>query len=199
MLNIYLLRHGETAWNAAGNKYCGRTDILLTEKGIAQAENVRMPLKDLAISKVYSSPLQRALETARITSGQKNIITDERLIEIDFGKWEGKTRKEFIREDSTLWNHWEKDPITVHAGGTGESAHQITQRLDSFYSSLTSTENKNIMVVGHNGVNRFYLAYKLGMDLKNYRRIIQENSSITLFSLGENGDFTLNLLNSRGV
>jgi alpha-ribazole phosphatase/probable phosphoglycerate mutase len=51
-------------------------------------------------------------------------------------------------------------------------------------------------VVGHNGINRLYMAYKLGMELKNYRRIFQENSAITFFELDDAGEITLKKLNA---
>src|SRR5688500_12019612 len=99
MLNVYFLRHGQTAYNADNNRYCGRTDIPLTEKGIAQAELVQQQLKDISFDAVYSSPLQRAYRTAKIASGEKDVIKDDRLIEADFGGWEGKTKEEFIAEN----------------------------------------------------------------------------------------------------
>jgi broad specificity phosphatase PhoE len=199
MLNIYLLRHGETQWNADGNRYCGRTDVPLTEKGIRQAQLVSNRLKDIYFEAAYSSPLQRAYHTAQIASRQKEVIKDERLIEADFGNWEGKTKEEFIEENASLWNNWLNDPTTTKAGDTGETALDVIVRVNEFFTSLLNNYSSgSILVVGHNGVNRFYLAHKLGMNLKHYRRIVQENSSITLFSLDEE-EFTLKLLNSRGV
>ncbi|HYH57032.1 MAG TPA: histidine phosphatase family protein, partial [Anseongella sp.] len=59
MLDVYLLRHGQTRWNAEGNKYCGRTDIPLTSLGIRQASLVRDLLEGLELEKVYASPLER--------------------------------------------------------------------------------------------------------------------------------------------
>ncbi|MDR6784471.1 broad specificity phosphatase PhoE [Pedobacter africanus] len=198
MLNVYLLRHGETKYNADGNRYCGRTDIELTEKGIGQANLVNSQLQGMVFDAVYASPLKRALYTAEIASGTKTVKTDERLIEVDFGGWEGKTKEEFISENAVLWNNWMKDPATAKAGGTGESAAEVVQRVDDFYQEmLRKHPSGNILVVGHNGINRLYLAHKLGMPLKHYRRIVQENSSITLFSLDEKGELNLKLLNSR--
>jgi alpha-ribazole phosphatase/probable phosphoglycerate mutase len=76
---------------------------------------------------------------------------------------------------------------------------EVISRLDNFYGSvLEEYSSGNILVTGHNGVNRLYLAWKLGMPLKNYRRIVQENSSVTLFSLDpETHELTLQRLNSR--
>ncbi|MBE7171607.1 MAG: histidine phosphatase family protein [Williamsia sp.] len=197
MLTIYLLRHGETAWNADNNRYCGRTDIALTPKGIGQAEEVRRQLEGIQFEKVYSSPLQRAYNTACIASGME-VVKDERLIEAHFGAWETKTKEEFISENETLWLDWMKDPATHRAGGTGETGAEIVERMDAFFNSLKQEfGDGNVMVVAHNGVNRLYLASKLGMPLKNYRQLVQQNSSITAFTLDEDGTLTLQLLNSK--
>jgi broad specificity phosphatase PhoE len=197
MLNVYLLRHGETAYNADGNRYCGRTDIPLTQIGIQQALSVYEQLKSISLDAVYSSPLIRAYNTAQIASGRE-VIKDERLIEADFGEWEGKTKEEFIAEDPSSWKEWMNDPATTRAGRSGETAQQIIDRVGNFFNGLLNIhQSGNILAVGHNGINRFYLAYKLGMPLKHYRRIVQENSSITLFTLDKTGELNLQKLNSR--
>lgn len=197
MLKIFLLRHGETAWNVDNNRYCGRTDIPLTPRGISQAEEVKRQLEGVELLNVFSSPLQRAFVTACIASG-KEAIKDDRLIEADFGNWEKKTKEEFIPENESLWLDWINDPATHRAGGTGETGTEIVTRVDDFFLSLQKTYSAgNIMVVGHNGINRLYMAHKLGMPLKNYRQLVQQNSSITCFTLDEKGTLTLELLNSK--
>jgi alpha-ribazole phosphatase/probable phosphoglycerate mutase len=197
MLKIFLLRHGETAWNVDNNRYCGRTDIPLTPRGISQAEEVKRQLEGVELLNVFSSPLQRAFVTACIASG-KEAIKDDRLIEADFGNWEKKTKEEFIPENESLWLDWMNDPATHRAGGTGETGTEIVTRVDDFFLSLQKTYSAgNIMVVGHNGINRLYMAHKLGMPLKNYRQLVQQNSSITCFTLDEKGTLTLELLNSK--
>jgi broad specificity phosphatase PhoE len=196
MLRVYLLRHGETAYNADGNRYCGRTDIKLTDKGIRQAESVYQRLKSEHIDAVYSSPLYRAKRTAEIAT-QRQVKTDERIIEVDFGNWEGKTKEEFIAENAALWENWMNDPENNRAGGNGETGGEVVDRLTNFYNELLVRHaGQTIVVVGHNGVNRLYMARQLGMNLKYYRRIVQENSAITLFELDDNGEFTLKKLNA---
>ncbi len=196
MLTIYLLRHGETAWNADGNRYCGRTDLSLTPNGIHQAEAVREKLKTHSFDAVYSSPLIRARRTAEIVSGRKDVIMDDRLIETDFGKWEGKAKEVFIPENRAIWKAWNEDPTHVRAGETGDTAGEVVSRVDAFFQSLLKKrEEEKVIVVAHNGINRLYLSYKLGMPLKNYRKFFLDNASVTIFTLDEQGEMILRSLN----
>ncbi len=196
MLTIYLLRHGETRWNAEGNKYCGRTDLPLTEKGIDQAESVHRKLKGITFDACYSSPLKRSLHTARIVSGRSDVTTDSRLQEVDFGLWEGKPKEVFIPENKALWQSWITDPTNVQAGATGETAGQVVNRVDSFFQSLVADrQGQTILVTGHNGVNRLFLSYKLEMPLKNYQKFYLDNASVTIFTLDDKGAMILRSLN----
>jgi broad specificity phosphatase PhoE len=198
MLKVYLLRHGETTYNADNNRYCGRTDAPLTAKGIQQAHEVARLVEGIHFDGVYSSPLNRAYQTAQIASGGHSVEKVERLIEADFGNWEGKTREEFIAEDPGLWERWSHDPGTTRAGGIGETALEVAERVENFFKELLEKyPSGQVMVVAHNGVNRFFLARQLGMPLKNYRRIVQENSSLTVVELGGSEGFFLSKLNSR--
>ena len=197
MLNIYLIRHGETAWNADNNRYCGRTDIPLTEKGLKQADMLRQQLQSIKLDGVFSSPLQRAYRTAQIATGA-NVVKDDRLIEADFGGWEKKTKEEFMAENAQLWHNWMSDPANNRAGGTGETATEIVQRVDAFFQSLQQQyKSGNFLVAAHNGVNRLYLAHKLGMPLRNYRMFFMENSAASMFTLEPDGTFVLRYLNSK--
>ncbi|WP_207514049.1 histidine phosphatase family protein [Longitalea luteola] len=197
MLNIYLIRHGETAWNADNNRYCGRTDIPLTEKGLKQAEALRQQLQSITWEGVFSSPLQRAFTTAKIASGT-TVVKDDRLIEADFGMWEQKTKEEFMAENAQLWHDWMRDPASNRAGGTGETGTEIVLRVDDFFQSLQQKyQSGNILVAAHNGVNRLFLAHKLGMPLSNYRRFFMENATASMFTLEPDGTFVLRHLNSK--
>lgn len=198
MVTICLLRHGETSFNADGNRYCGRTDVDLTEKGISQARRMYELLEGYRFDAVYSSPLQRARKTAEIASGSaKKVLVDDRLIEVDFGEWEGRRPEEFQTQDSESWENWLAAPERFPAGRTGETAMQVVSRLQSFYDELIEKYNgKTVLVVGHNGVNRLFLASQLGMPLKNYRRLVQENSALTLLTLTQHQGCQLLKLNA---
>lgn len=161
-----------------------------------QAEALGKQLKGIHWDGVFSSPLQRAYTTAQIATGAM-VVKDDRLIEADFGLWEHKTKEEFIAENETLWNNWMNDPANTRAGGTGETAGEVVQRVNDFFAELQQQYTTgNFMVAAHNGVNRFYLAHQLGMPLRNYRRLLQENSAVTMFTLDTDGSFVLRHLNA---
>jgi broad specificity phosphatase PhoE len=197
MLNIYLIRHGETAWNADNNRYCGRTDIPLTEKGMKQAETLRKQLHAITWDGVFSSPLQRAFTTAQMASGV-TVVKDARLIEADWGLWEYKTKEEFLAENESLWTNWMRDPANNRAGGTGETGTEIVLRVNDFFQSLQKQYSAgNFLVAAHNGVNRLFLSHKLGMPLSNYRMFFMENATPSMFTLEPDGSFVLRHLNSK--
>lgn len=90
---LYIARHGQTIWNAQ-NKVCGITDVDLTDKGREQAKELALAVADKSIDVIISSPLKRAVETSEIVSDTCNIpvIIDERLIEQNYGIYEGVDR-----------------------------------------------------------------------------------------------------------
>ena len=93
IMNIYIVRHGQTDSNVLKNRYGGRVDVLLNDTGREEAKKLKRDLEGITFDRVYSSPLKRALETAQIISGN-DIIIDERLIERSNGDLEGRLRSE---------------------------------------------------------------------------------------------------------
>ena len=94
-MRLYLIRHGETALNAKGCYY-GRTDAVLSEKGISQARYLKEILKEVSFDYIVASPLVRAYNTAQIVMEEREqkIFGDRRLMEQDLGIFEGMTYKE---------------------------------------------------------------------------------------------------------
>ena len=198
VLTVYLLRHGQTDMNADRNRYCGRTDAQLTELGHSQAKNAGELLREIDFAAVFASPLQRSRKTAELLEFPLPVQVDERLIELDFGGWEGMTREEVIEKMPETWELWNQDPLLHPAGGDGETAQSLIDRVEDFFEeAVEKYMGKNILVVGHNGLNRLFLSYKLQMPVQNYRWILQENSAITRFVMGRNGEFQLQRLNCR--
>lgn len=120
--SIWLVRHGETAWARLG-KHTGRTDIPLTELGRTQAGAVARRLAGHRFGAVLSSPLSRALDTARLAGFGAEVRTDDDLLEWDYGRDEGLTTAE-IRIERPGWTVWRDGP----AGG--EPIEQVAARVD---------------------------------------------------------------------
>ena len=190
MTRVYLLRHGETSWNADGNRYCGRTDLPLSVDGRKQARAASHALAAVPLEAIYVSPLIRSRETGELVSDAISlpITTDPRLIEIDFGAWEGLTADEIAVADPSGRADWLNDPTLARAGGTGETGQEVSQRLQGLFHEIAATHSRSsIAVIGHNTANRLYLAASLGAPLASYRRIALENASISIFEL-ESGE-----------
>ena len=144
---IYIVRHGQTALNKSGALQ-GRSDFPLNDNGRMQAENVPGWFRKNGISfkKVYSSPLKRAVETAGIISGSDAVETDERLIEMDYGPYEGYDFQESKPEIAEFF----KDFVNNPAPEGMEQLSSVTARLGSFFEELRSLDIKgNVLVSTH--------------------------------------------------
>ncbi len=183
---IYLVRHGESEWNAAGDLYCGRTDIGLSTEGATQAKNAGDFLSSVSFDRAYASPLIRARHTAELILGERDlpIQIDERIYEGDFGEWEGRSKTEFIKEDPDSWDNWMANPWETRAGRTGETAREMYERASSFFKEISEKHSgETVLVVAHNNTIRFFLAGVLGMPFANYRRIFQDNTGINILDV----------------
>ena len=194
---IYLIRHGESEWNAAGDLYCGRTDIGLSKEGVTQAKNAGDFLSSVAFDRAYASPLIRARDTAELILGERNlpIQLDERIYEGDFGEWEGRSKAAFIKEDPDSWESWMANPWETRAGRTGETAREMYERASAFFKEVSDKHpGETVLVVAHNNTIRFFLAGILGMPFSNYRRIFQDNTGINVLDV-DGDDILIRSLN----
>lgn len=163
---LYVARHGQTVWNAE-NKVCGITDVDLTGVGIAQAKELAAVVATKNVSLIISSPLKRTVETSKIVSEICNISmeTDERLIEQNYGIYEGVDRKneEFL---SNKRNFAFKYP-------DGESMMQVAYRVYGLLDEIKGKyKDKNVLLISHGGVCRIINTYFKDMtneEFFNYR------------------------------
>ncbi|MBQ3261436.1 histidine phosphatase family protein [Candidatus Saccharibacteria bacterium] len=149
-MKLYLVRHGQTDWNAE-NKRQGRTDVPLNETGRAQALALAEKTKNLEFDICYSSPLSRALETAKIVLDNKaKIITDDRLIERDFGELEGTTSEDRL-DPELKTDTWDISANTNYKGI--EPVQEILERTRKFLDDLIVKNPKDakILIVAHAG------------------------------------------------
>lgn len=154
-MHLYVARHGQTIWNAE-NKVSGLTDIALNDAGIKQAVLLAEYIKDknIVLDFIIASPLKRALQTAEII-GQVNsvdVITDNRLIEQNYGIYEGVDR---LNQD--FQNN--KRHFAFRYPG-GESMLQVAYRVYGFLEELNEKYgDKKILLVSHGGTLRVINTY----------------------------------------
>jgi len=127
-LRLILVRHPQTIWHAEG-RYVGKADIPLDDTGIRQAELVVSRLADVKLDAVYSSPLSRCLLLANMVGEAHalDVTTDERLQEMDLGKWSGQKHDAVAEQDGETLRRWLEEPATVMLPG-GESLLDVRER-----------------------------------------------------------------------
>lgn len=150
MLNVYVLRHGETEWNAE-KRMQGRLDSALTEKGINDARLLGERLKEIDFQRIISSPSNRTMQTAQLVKGEKpNLIeTDERLMEIDLGEWQGQVEGDIKERYPIQFDLYWNQPALYESVG-GESFLDVKERVSLFLRDLERRNHSgNILVVTH--------------------------------------------------
>ncbi|MFT3889688.1 MAG: histidine phosphatase family protein [Arachnia sp.] len=123
---LVVLRHGQTDLNAS-KRFQGQADIALNAAGVAQAEAARRRLGGAAFAGVYSSPLSRALETARLVRPDDDIRTDPRLMEIDVGTWSGRTWDE-VKAEIPDYDRRYANGEDFRRSATGETLAEVVAR-----------------------------------------------------------------------
>lgn len=145
---IYITRHGQTNWNVQ-KKVMGRCDEPLNETGLNQAEETRNNLMDADIDLIICSPLKRARQTAEVINRDRNIpiIYDERIIERDFGEFEGMETKNF--DFHGYWNYYKNMQFE-----SAENIQVFFKRVYDFLKDITEKyKDKNVLLVAHGGIS----------------------------------------------
>jgi len=177
-VKLYLIRHGQTDWNVA-EKIQGSTDIPLNETGRQQAACLAKGMERRPVSRIYSSNLKRALETAEAIAKSQKIKVEviRELREVEFGEWEGLTLqaiKEVYPKDYRLWR---QNPVDVAPPG-GETQNQIRRRCRQAVETILSQADKDLAIVAHGAILAYVIEY-LMRENPSEKEIIVENSSIT--------------------
>ena len=183
---ITLVRHGETVWNREG-RFQGRLNSPLTDKGRLQAKENAKKLKGIVSKdiKIFSSPLGRAKETACIICDElgidrDKIIFDNRIIEFDYGIFEGKRKidvmntKEFRDREANKWDYKIEN---------GESYEIVSNRVKSFLDTIRDEDE--VIVIAHEMVNRTIRGIYCNYSKDKTLTLRQPNDTIYLLSGGE--------------
>ncbi len=178
---LYLIRHGETDANASGS-WQGSTDSPLNARGWAQARALaqRLARERVPLAAIYSSPLQRAWQTAQTIAqalGDVPLIPDPDLEEFHLGEWEGLTYAQ-LRDEKGLWEHMRRDPDFAPPGG--ESARGFAMRLlRSFQRMRQAHPGQHVAVVSHGGALATVLALVVDQDGSRWPQYRVANASLT--------------------
>ena len=167
---LHLVRHGETAWTISG-QHTGRTDIALTERGEDEARTLAIRLLGIHVSKVLTSPLQRARRTAELAGFGKETAADPDLAEWDYGSYEGR-RTADIRAERPGWRLFE--------GGCpgGETLDDVSARADRVIARVRAL-GQDVLVFSHRDVLRVLIARWIGLPALEGRRLSLDTVSVS--------------------
>ena len=171
---IVIVRHGQTDLNVL-KIYGGRIDVPLNEEGIKEANIVKEKLQDIKFDVVYSSPLKRAYDTARIIT-DKDIVVDDRIIERDNGELEGKYKKDVPKDIDFSSPNENRFGI--------ENVNHVKARVKSFLTEIIEKHrNENVLVVTHAGVGLYLRTFLEGEPRDgNYLVYRLENCEIKVYT-----------------
>ena len=178
---IYLVRHGETMWNAS-RRLQGHSDVPLSERGREQAHLLAKRLAKEKIECFYCSDLDRAMETARILAVPHGLEVSALagLRELDFGPWEGMTFEEMQKNRSWNLREWFKNPLDNHVPG-GEKLSAMVKRCDlAMENIIRKHEDETIVVVAHGGSIRCIICSVLGLRHSQMWRLDLGNTGLSM-------------------
>lgn len=190
---LLLIRHGENDFVKSG-KMAGRLPgVHLNEKGQKQAQALAEALKDIPLKAVYSSPLERAMETAKpiAESHKLKIVEQPDLMDTDIGKWQGKSWR--VLGLTKLWKVVQNAPSRFRFP-EGESFLEAQTRYVNAIERIIQTNNKPkdvIVVVFHADPIKLVVAQFLGMPLDHFQRLSCDTGSLTAIHASET---TVNLI-----
>ena len=178
---IYIVRHGETDWNAY-KKLQGHKPIELNERGRERARYLAEKVKNLEFDRIISSDLLRAKETAEIINEQvhKKIIYDARLRSVDYGNLEGRYIPDISQEE---WRIYNSTPERFGA----ESVESVYNRIKSLFDYLVKN-NESVLIVAHGGALRvisYYIANRDKFDNEIYCKFYKDAKQVANVALFE--------------
>jgi len=171
---VYLVRHGETAWSLS-SQATGRTDIPLNERGEREAQSLSTRLKGLSFVKVLTSPLQRARRTAELAGFGESTNVDDDLAEWDYGVYEGR-RTADIRAERPGWR------LIEDGCPDGEMLAAVALRADRVIGRIRalSSTSGNTLVFAHRDILRVLAARWLELNAVEARRLYLDTATVSI-------------------
>ena len=197
---LYLVRHGETAYNRDG-RGLGRSDIPLTEAGEQQAAALGARLATTRLDRIFTSPLLRARQTARAIAGERQIAMEprEELTEMDVGETDGLTMAEMRPRYPDFLRRWAGEECAAVRMPGGESLEDVRARLRPLMEELqvlSSAADATIAIVSHNFTLKVLFCELLRVELAKFRSFTLDLASLSTVVLRE-GRVSVRALNDR--
>jgi len=194
---IVLVRHGQTAWNRKV-RFRGQADPPLDDVGLRQAAATACYLAERwPVEAVYTSPLGRAMQTAKAIAERRNLAAQpfRGLLDIDFGDWQGHSPDEVKRRYPDLLRAWFESPHTVQIPG-GESLDIVRERVAAGLNTVAARHQGQIVaMVGHTVVNRVLLCAVMGLGNEHFWRLRQDTCAVNVFEIDKQANVTITVLN----
>jgi probable phosphoglycerate mutase len=168
---VFLARHGETEWTVT-RRHTGRTDVPLTDAGELQAVELGQLLTGVEPDRVLSSPMTRALETARLAGFEGRVEQYDALREYDYGQYEGLTSEE-IRDKRPGWD------LFRDGCPDGEMPEQVAARVEPLLDEIVEA-GQRVVVFGHGHCLRILAATYLGLAPATARHLFLDTASLSL-------------------
>jgi broad specificity phosphatase PhoE len=180
-MRLFLVRHGETAWNK-DEVFRGQIDVELNEHGWEQARRTADALRHLELAAVYSSPLSRAYDTARLIAEPHGLPVgiESALTDIDYGIWQGLSHQQVKQQCPGVYRLWVTAPQKVHFE-KGESLDDVkTRALKAVKQFSRRHQGQNVVAVSHRVVNKVLLCALLGLDSSHFWSLRQDTCAINV-------------------
>ena len=193
---IYLIRHGECAGNKEG-RIRGRVEFPLNETGIRQTHALARALKGKGIQYIYSSPLSRAADTAKIIGDALGLPYETRdgFNDICIGTWENRIKAELAEEEPEKWRQWLEEPDNVVFEG-GETMAGVRSRTFAELKNVIAEHLGSTMaLIAHRGVLKPLISEALGICIPSYWRIHFDTASFSILTYDGTHGFCLMGLN----
>jgi alpha-ribazole phosphatase/probable phosphoglycerate mutase len=191
-MKLLLARHGQTEWNA-DRRFQGHTDVVLSERGRAQAHALGRALRGHPVTAAYVSPMRRAVETAEIALADAGIpyTPIEELRELSLGQWEGCTVDEIRQQDGDPYAAWLHAPLDCPPPGA-EPLPDVRDRVLAAVERIAAAHGRHstamggqvqdgdALLIAHGGVISVYACHLLGCSFNQLWRLRVDNCSLTI-------------------
>ena len=195
MREIWIIRHGQTDLNVSG-VFFGTTDISLNEAGQRQAAQLCGRMPEVTFDLLLSSPLERAMQTARIALPDMAFEPEPALAERALGDWESLSLEEIRQRNAQDWDKWQADWKGFQPPG-GETFADFWQRVTGFLDALLArTDWKRAMLVSHAGPIRCLIAHGLQLPMDDVWRFSPDNAGLSCLKFNREGYGWLSALNT---